>query len=86
MIGASLVLNLGDASRNAERVQLLIRTPIAGVVGLAVLLVAVYLLAGGEIRNWRSLLGRRPPVGGQDGSSTIVGDGEATDHGPDTEI
>ena len=86
MIGASLVLNLGDASRKAERVQLLIRTPIAGVVGLAVLLVAVYLLAGGEIRNWRSLLGRRPPIGGQDGSSTIVGDGEATDHGPDTEI
>jgi murein biosynthesis integral membrane protein MurJ len=83
MIGASLVLNLGDESRNGDRVQLLIRTPIAGVVGLAVLLVAVYLLAGGEIRNWRSLLRRRAPAAGADGSSTILGDDEATDHGPD---
>ena len=83
MIGASLVLNLGDESRNGDRVQLLIRTPIAGVVGLAVLLVAVYLLAGGEIRNWRSLLRRRAPAAGADGSSTILGDDEATDQGPD---
>jgi peptidoglycan biosynthesis protein MviN/MurJ (putative lipid II flippase) len=83
MIGASLVLNLGDESRNGDRVQLLIRTPIAGVVGLAVLLVAVYLLAGGEIRNWRSLLRRRASAAGADGSSTILGDDEATDQGPD---
>lgn len=86
MIGASLVLNLGDASRNAERAQLLIRTPIAGVVGLVVLLVALYVLAGGEIRNWRSLLRRRPPIDGGDGSSTIVADDEDGDHGPVPEI
>jgi len=85
MIGASLVLSLGNESRNFDRVQLLIRTPIAGVVGLVVLLAAMYLLAGGEIRNWGSLLRRRrPPIEGGDGSATIVGDNEATDQGPDT--
>ncbi|MFZ2033628.1 MAG: lipid II flippase MurJ [Candidatus Dormiibacterota bacterium] len=87
MIGASLVLNLGgearDANRAADHVQLLIRTPIAGIVGLVVLLAAVYLLAGGEIRNWRSLLRRRPPTGGGDGSATIDGDDPATGPGPD---
>ncbi len=82
MIGASLVLNLGDESRNGDRVQLLIRTPIAGVVGLVVLFVAVYLLAGGEIRNWRSLLRRRTPIDGGDGSATIGGDDGGTDAGP----
>jgi putative peptidoglycan lipid II flippase len=82
MIGASLVLNLGDESRNGDRVQLLIRTPIAGVVGLVVLFVAVYLLAGGEIRNWRSLLRRRTPIDGGDGSATIGGDEGGTDAGP----
>ena len=77
MIGASLALNLGDEVRNGnkDRVQLLIRTPIAGVVGLVVLLVAVYLLAGGEIRSWRTLLrGRRPPAGGGDESGKIAQD------------
>jgi putative peptidoglycan lipid II flippase len=87
MIAASLLLNLGgearDANRIADRVQLLIRTPIAGIVGLVVLLAAVYLLAGGEIRNWRSLLRRRPPAGGGDGSATIDGDDPATGPGPD---
>jgi putative peptidoglycan lipid II flippase len=82
MIAASLVLNLGNESRSGDRVQLLIRTPIAGVVGLVVLGVAVYFLAGGEIRNWRSLLRRRPPVGGDGGSATIVGDDDPTDPGP----
>jgi peptidoglycan biosynthesis protein MviN/MurJ (putative lipid II flippase) len=82
MIGASLVLNLGALSRNGDRVQLLIRTPLAGVIGLAVLLVAVYFLAGGEIRNWRSLLRRRSPAGGVDGSATIVGDDDANGSGP----
>jgi putative peptidoglycan lipid II flippase len=82
MLAASLVLNLGAEARNGDRVQLLIRTPIAGIVGLVVLLVAVYLLAGGEIRNWRSLLRRRPPSGGSDGSATIEGD----DQGPDIPI
>jgi putative peptidoglycan lipid II flippase len=82
MIGASLLLNLGDESAKGDRVQLLIRTPVAGIIGLAVLLVAVYFLAGGEIRNLRSLLRRRPPIGGGDGSATIGGDDEATDTGP----
>jgi putative peptidoglycan lipid II flippase len=69
MIAASVVLNLAALARDGDhhRIALLIRTPIAGLVGLAVLLVAVYLLAGGEIRNWRSLLRRRrPPNGGGD--------------------
>jgi putative peptidoglycan lipid II flippase len=85
MIGASLLLNLGGESAKGDRVQLLIRTPIAGVVGLAVLLAAMYLLAGGEIRNWRTLLRRRPPLGGGDGSATIVGDDQASNQGPETE-
>jgi putative peptidoglycan lipid II flippase len=59
MIGASIALNLGDASGRGDRVQLLIRTPIAGLAGLAALLVVLYVLAGGEINSWRSLLGRR---------------------------
>jgi putative peptidoglycan lipid II flippase len=85
MIGASLVLNLGAESAKGDRVQLLIRTPIAGIIGLAVLLAAMYLLAGGEIRNWRSLLRRRPPTGGGDGSATITGDDQASNQGPETE-
>jgi putative peptidoglycan lipid II flippase len=65
MIGASIVLNLGNAVHTGDRIQLLIRTPIAGLAGLAALLVVLYLLAGGEIRNWRSMLRRRkPPAGG----------------------
>ena len=68
MIGASIALNLGDASARGDRVQLLIRTPIAGVAGLAALLVAMYGLAGGEITTWRGLLGRRRrPNGSRDG-------------------
>jgi putative peptidoglycan lipid II flippase len=67
MVGASIVLRLGDVSRNFDRVQLLIRTPIAGVVGLAVLLAALYLLAGGEIKSLGSLRRRRPPTEGGDG-------------------
>jgi putative peptidoglycan lipid II flippase len=59
MIGASTALNLGDASQHFDRVQLLIRTPIAGLAGLAALLVVMYALAGGEIRSWRTLLSRR---------------------------
>jgi peptidoglycan biosynthesis protein MviN/MurJ (putative lipid II flippase) len=75
MIGASLVLNLERFSTSGDRVQLLIRTPIAGVVGLVVLLVAMYLLAGGEIRSWRSLLRRRrPPTGGSGESGRIAED------------
>ncbi len=72
MVGASLLLNLGSEAAQGDRVQLLIRTPIAGVVGLVVLLVSIYLLAGGEIRNWRSMLRRRPPAVRNDGSGTIT--------------
>ena len=81
MIGASRVLNLGDEARNGDRVQLLIRTPVAGIIGLVVLLVALYLLAGGEIRNLRSLL-RRRPTGGGDGSAAIMGDDDPSAPGP----
>lgn len=67
MIGATLVLNLEHAVQIGDRVQLLIRTPLAGLAGLATLLIVLYLLAGGEIRNWRSVLRRRkPPTGGGD--------------------
>jgi putative peptidoglycan lipid II flippase len=67
MIGATLVLHLEHAVQTGDRVQLLIRTPLAGLAGLATLLIVLYLLAGGEIRNWRSLLRRRrPPTGGGD--------------------
>jgi putative peptidoglycan lipid II flippase len=59
MIGASIALNLGDASQHFDRVQLLIRTPIAGLAGLAALLIVMYALAGGEISSWRTLLSRR---------------------------
>jgi putative peptidoglycan lipid II flippase len=70
MIGTAIALNLYDP--HLDRVQLLIRTPAAGIVGLVVLLAALYLLAGGEIRNLRSALRRRqPPPGGADGSGTI---------------
>jgi hypothetical protein len=91
MIGATLVLHLGAEVRNADRtadhVQLLIRTPIAGLVGLAVLLIALYLLAGGEIRNWRSVLRRRrPPTGGGDGSSTIGDDDEPEAPNPEIDL
>jgi putative peptidoglycan lipid II flippase len=59
MVGASVALNLGEVSRTFDHVQLLIRTPIAGVAGVAALLVVMYALAGGEIKGWRSLLSRR---------------------------
>jgi putative peptidoglycan lipid II flippase len=61
MIGASLALNLGDPTFN--RAQLLIRTPIAGLGGLLVLLAVMYLLAGREIVGWRRMLSRRPRPG-----------------------
>jgi putative peptidoglycan lipid II flippase len=83
MIGASLVLNLGKEAASGDQgahVQLLIRTPIVGIFGLVVLLVAIYFLAGGEIRNLRSLLRRRrPPASGVDGSSTIVDEDDTAD-------
>lgn len=71
MIGASVALNLGEVSRNFDHVQLLIRTPIAGVAGLAALLVVMYALAGGEIKGWRSLLSRRRAPAGSSGAAPL---------------
>lgn len=53
MIGLALALNL---YQTLDRVTLLILTPIVGLIGLAVLLAAMYLLAGREIAGWRRLL------------------------------
>jgi putative peptidoglycan lipid II flippase len=79
MLGAYYVFNLGGAARAGDRLQLLIRTPITGLIGLAVLVVVLYLLAGSEIRSWRSLLRRRrPQPGGPGGSATIAGDDDAS--------
>jgi len=88
MVVASIALNLNGIARAAsvDRLQLLIWTPIAGLIGLVVLLAAMYLLAGGEIRSWRSLLRRRPRAGGADGSGTISGDDELPGPGPDPQI
>jgi putative peptidoglycan lipid II flippase len=70
MIGAGLALNLYDP--HLDRIQLLIRTPADGLLGLGILLAVLYLLAGGEIKSWGSLLRRRrPPAGGGDASVTI---------------
>ncbi len=70
MIGAGFALNLYDP--HLDRIQLLIRTPADGLLGLGVLLAVLYLLAGGEIKSWGSLLRRRrPPAGGGDASVTI---------------
>jgi putative peptidoglycan lipid II flippase len=88
MIVASIALNLYGEAGAGDRIQLLIRTPIAGVIGLVVLLVALYLLAGGEIKSWGSLLRRRrPPAGEGDGSATILGGDElrTDDQGRETE-
>jgi putative peptidoglycan lipid II flippase len=81
MIGASIVLNLGDEIRNADhdRVALLIRTPVAGVAGLVALLVVLYLLAGREIVGWRAMLRRRPRPAAPPGST---GAGQAAGDGP----
>ncbi len=82
MIGATLVLHIEHAVRVGDRVQLLIRTPLAGLAGLATLLIVLYLLAGGEIRNWRSMLRRRrPPTGGGDESTPAI---EIEEIGPGT--
>jgi putative peptidoglycan lipid II flippase len=93
MIGAGLALNLYDP--HLDRIQLLIRTPVDGLLGLGVLLAVLYLLAGGEIKSWGSLLRRRrPPAGGGDASVTIglddptngpPTDGSSADDGPRSE-
>jgi putative peptidoglycan lipid II flippase len=76
MIGGAIALNLYDASRNFDRVQLLIRTPIVGLVGMAVLLSVMYLLAGREIAGWRTVLRRRPRPALPPDSAGAVGPGE----------
>jgi peptidoglycan biosynthesis protein MviN/MurJ (putative lipid II flippase) len=93
MIGAALPLNLYDP--HLDRIQLLLRTPFDGLLGLGVLLAVLYLLAGGEIKSWGSLLRRRrPPAGGGDTSVTIglddpthqqSSDGSSQDDGPRSE-
>jgi putative peptidoglycan lipid II flippase len=85
MIAASVVFNLWGEAKAGDRIALLIRTPIAGLIGLVVLLAAMYLLAGGEIRSWRTVLRRRPRVGGADGSGTISGDVAPAGEQPGTE-
>ncbi len=93
MIGVALPLHLYDP--HLDRVQLLLRTPFDGLLGLGVLLAVLYLLAGGEIKSWGSLLRRRrPPAGGGDASVTIglddptteqSSDGSSQDDGPRSE-
>jgi putative peptidoglycan lipid II flippase len=86
MLGALTLLHLTHLAKVGDRLQLLIRTPIAGLIGLAVLLVVVYLLAGGEIKGWRSLLSRRRPGAGGGGRSATItgGDDAATEQGTET--
>jgi putative peptidoglycan lipid II flippase len=59
MIGASIVLHLDGP---LGRASLLILTPAAGLVGLAVLITAMVLLDGREIASWRAVFrrGRQP--------------------------
>jgi peptidoglycan biosynthesis protein MviN/MurJ (putative lipid II flippase) len=85
MIGGSIALNLYDASRNFDRVQLLIRTPIVGLAGLVVLLAVMYLLAGREIADWRTVLRRRPrPLPAPDSAGQAgPPDDRLTGFGPD---
>jgi putative peptidoglycan lipid II flippase len=85
MIGGSIALNLYDASRNFDRVQLLIRTPIVGLAGLMVLLAVMYLLAGREIADWRTVLRRRPrPLPAPDSAGQAgPPDDRLTGFGPD---
>ncbi|MHB8488104.1 MAG: murein biosynthesis integral membrane protein MurJ [Candidatus Dormibacteria bacterium] len=57
MIAASFALDLNGS---LDRTQLLIRTPLAGLVGLGVLAAAMLLFNGHEIASWRALLRRGP--------------------------
>ncbi len=66
MIGASIALGLDGSF---DRTQLLIRTPLAGLAGLAVLAAVMYLLTGHEIAGWGRAL-RRPRPSGQGGGGT----------------
>jgi len=87
MLGAYYVFNLGGEARTGDRLGLLIRTPITGLIGLVVLVAVIYLLAGSEIRSWRSLLRRRrPPTGGSGESGKIAADDDASSEPPEPPI
>jgi putative peptidoglycan lipid II flippase len=57
MVGASLALGLYGLF---DRTQFLIRTPIAGLVGLGILAAVMFLVSRQEIGSWRAILRRRP--------------------------
>ncbi|MFZ0181057.1 MAG: lipid II flippase MurJ [Candidatus Dormiibacterota bacterium] len=58
MIASSIAFDLDG---KLDRTQLLIRTPLAGLLGLAVLAAAMYMLTGHEIAGWRRSLRRARP-------------------------
>ena len=58
MIAASIALNLDGL---LDPIQLLIRTPLAGLAGLGVLAAALFVLTGHEIAGWRRALRRARP-------------------------
>jgi putative peptidoglycan lipid II flippase len=60
MIAASIAF---DLEGKLDPTQLLIRTPLAGLAGLAVLASAMYVLTGREIAGWRHALRRARPSG-----------------------
>lgn len=57
MVGASLALGLYG---EFDRTQLLIRTPIAGLIGLGILAAVMFVISRQEIVSWRAILRRRP--------------------------
>ncbi len=57
MVGASLALGLYGLF---DRTQLLIRTPVAGFIGLGILAAVMFLVSRQEIVSWRAILRRRP--------------------------
>jgi putative peptidoglycan lipid II flippase len=66
MIAASIAFDLDGT---LDRTQLLIRTPLAGLAGLAVLAAAMYVLTGHEIAGWRRALRRARPSGHAGGAA-----------------
>jgi putative peptidoglycan lipid II flippase len=66
MIAASIAFDL-DGS--LSKTQLLLRTPPAGLAGLAVLAAAMYVLTGHEIAGWRRALRRTRPSGHAGGAA-----------------
>jgi putative peptidoglycan lipid II flippase len=66
MIAASIAFDLDG---RLDLTQLLIRTPLAGLAGLAVLAAAMYVLTGREIAGWRRALRRARPSGNAGGAA-----------------